>query len=684
MASCDSIESLLNQLIDEVNTLKAKAPNDLLGFVLGLINELRQLITDLVDQLRQFVTDKLESFRNLLATAINALRDVLVALIDALSGRVDREVSDRQSADSVLAARLEKLESRMAENEAKTEATFREVEKLTVLMGVVAGTLALHESRIERLEAELIGLDGNVVQAIEAVKTRALEAISATEGRAFTAISVVAGASTSALAVVTSTSLAAIGTAATLATGAIAASTATGTAALAAATTTSAAAIAAEAATATAAITTTSVQATASMKAIELALVIAATATIAKALELAIAALEPKVITVDKPFVVTQTQIQLVDKPVVITQTETQVIDRPVVITQTETQVIDRPVVITQTETQVIDRPVVITQTETQVVEKPVVITQTETQVVEKPVVITQTETQVVEKPVVIIQTETQVVEKPVVIIQTETKTETRVEVEIREIEKEKTITKLPTCEELQGLQDCLPEKTVTKLPTCAELQQLEDCWPTDKVRLPYVTFPLGADEPKTLCPEFGVLRRDRGSIPVQKYIDSADIAMTATHQPMGVPEWWEVRVGSGRPQAILIFRECASGTQCMGVKKKYGKGVWSLTIPHYNKPKGFKPQIPDYQKGDFEGVLTLKDNSKLVVNCISTAECKRVINALKPFIDPKMLPIKGGLKVGERNGVYKKVKVTATRLKFYHAGQQEFDPKKDFVVRLV
>jgi hypothetical protein len=212
----------------------------------------------------------------------------------------------------------------------------------------------------------------------------------------------------------------------------------------------------------------------------------------------------------------------------------------------------------------------------------------------------------------------------------------------------------------------------------------LEDCWITDKVKLPYVTFPPTAEEPKTVCVEFKALKKDIPTIPTQKFIDSADIAMEAIHKPVASPEWWEVRVGSGRPQAVVNFREIAPGTQCQGVKKKYGTGSWSMTIPHYNRPKGFKPQIPDYQKGDFEGVLTLNDNSKLVVNCISAAECKRVINALKAYIDPQMLPAKGGLKVGERNGVYKKVRVTATRLKFYHAGQQNFDPKKDFVVRFV
>lgn len=59
---------------------------------------------------------------------------------------------------------------------------------------------------------------------------------------------------------------------------------------------------------------------------------------------------------------------------------------------------------------------------------------------------------------------------------------------------------------------------------------------------------------------------------------------------------------------------------------------------------------IESYIKGDTEGILTLNDNSKLIVNCRDKDECLRIISLLKLWITPKYLE-KATLKIGDRNG---------------------------------
>jgi hypothetical protein len=138
------------------------------------------------------------------------------------------------------------------------------------------------------------------------------------------------------------------------------------------------------------------------------------------------------------------------------------------------------------------------------------------------------------------------------------------------------------------------------------------------------------------------------------------------------VPEWWQLRAEAQRPQFVVIFAEVL-GTG------KLTDSRWSLTIPHYNRPKGFKPRIPDYNKGNFEGILTLTDNSKIIVNASSEMECKRVINALKILVDAKYRTQNGKAikaKVGERlNSDFKKCKVTPTRGDFYSTGARNMQP---------
>jgi hypothetical protein len=133
------------------------------------------------------------------------------------------------------------------------------------------------------------------------------------------------------------------------------------------------------------------------------------------------------------------------------------------------------------------------------------------------------------------------------------------------------------------------------------------------------------------------------------------------------VPEWWQVRVFQ-RPQLVIQYAELLDNG-------KLGSSRWSVTIPHYNKPKTSKPQFPRYEKGNFEGILVLSDNSKIIINAKNKTECQRVINALKAFVNPKYLKDARPPKIGERPGTYKRVNVVPVRCHYFSTGQQNTLP---------
>ncbi|MEH2448943.1 MAG: hypothetical protein V7K18_25105 [Nostoc sp.] len=132
-------------------------------------------------------------------------------------------------------------------------------------------------------------------------------------------------------------------------------------------------------------------------------------------------------------------------------------------------------------------------------------------------------------------------------------------------------------------------------------------------------------------------------------------------------PEWWQVRVFQ-RPQLVIQYAQLLPDN-------KIGRSRWAVTIPHYNKPKEYKPKFPQYDKGNFEGILVLKDNSKIIINAKSKPECTRVLENFKLFINPVYLKDIQLPKIGERPGVYKEVSVVHVYAHFFKDGQKDNVP---------
>lgn len=150
--------------------------------------------------------------------------------------------------------------------------------------------------------------------------------------------------------------------------------------------------------------------------------------------------------------------------------------------------------------------------------------------------------------------------------------------------------------------------------------------------------------------------------------------------QPVAaIPDAWQVAIEGDRPQLIVLFAEVIKTTDG---KFRLGRSRYPISIPHYHKPQEFKPVIPDYRKGQYEGKLILKDNSRLVVNAYSPGEAKRVIAQLVQYINPEMFrtnsqgnPIKIP-KIIERNGdELKQIIVTPTNANFFSTGRKDMNP---------
>ena len=94
------------------------------------------------------------------------------------------------------------------------------------------------------------------------------------------------------------------------------------------------------------------------------------------------------------------------------------------------------------------------------------------------------------------------------------------------------------------------------------------------------------------------------------------------------VPMVWETKVQE-HPQLIVLWGPV-----------KGGSSRWSMHIPHPKKGIGqtYSFNFPVYTKGPVRGTLVLSDNSRVVVNASSEAECKKILSYARSLIEPSYL----------------------------------------------
>lgn len=134
------------------------------------------------------------------------------------------------------------------------------------------------------------------------------------------------------------------------------------------------------------------------------------------------------------------------------------------------------------------------------------------------------------------------------------------------------------------------------------------------------------------------------------------------------VPEWWQVRLEANRPQMIFMFAE-KLGTN------NFDSAKYPITVPHPTASHYQTSPLPDYQKGQYEGILTLKDNSKVIINAISPEEADKVLKACKAIIIAEFL-VGATQKIGPRSGVeLLKINVSAKHVNYFSSGLKNTKP---------
>ncbi len=140
------------------------------------------------------------------------------------------------------------------------------------------------------------------------------------------------------------------------------------------------------------------------------------------------------------------------------------------------------------------------------------------------------------------------------------------------------------------------------------------------------------------------------------------------------IPLSWQIRNEGNRPQLII---QCAEedGVDKSG-NKKYKSAKYPISVPHWDGSPGEQIFLPSYIKGNYEGIYTLKDNSKITINSQNEIECKRILQAIIPHVSKTYLEdayFKGGLIV--RDDPIKESRVKPKYGRYFKDGQKNNKP---------
>ena len=151
-------------------------------------------------------------------------------------------------------------------------------------------------------------------------------------------------------------------------------------------------------------------------------------------------------------------------------------------------------------------------------------------------------------------------------------------------------------------------------------------------------------------------------------------IARNNSEPVTSLPLSWQIRNEGDRPQLVI---QCAQKLE----NGKYDSAKYPISVPHWKGKATDKVKLPVYTKGNYEGILTLKDNSKVTINAANHAECTKILNAIKPWIAKDMLE-GSRFKGGKINVEIKNTKVRPMYGRYFSTGQKNTKPdwRIDFV----
>lgn len=179
-----------------------------------------------------------------------------------------------------------------------------------------------------------------------------------------------------------------------------------------------------------------------------------------------------------------------------------------------------------------------------------------------------------------------------------------------------------------------------------------------------------------------GVAESEIVTVAVIKGTEAAELEKYAANAKMleaqcelepvaAAPDWWQVRLGSDRPQIVCVFRKQGSRT------------YHSLAIPHpANVQLPQAPILPAYQKGNIQGMIVLNDNSKFIVNCGSQGEAERICALAASKIIASYLPNPYKVWITERKGEpVGELQMQPTSIMYFSQGQKDLKPDWRFAI---
>ncbi|BAY10303.1 hypothetical protein [Calothrix sp. NIES-2098] len=138
----------------------------------------------------------------------------------------------------------------------------------------------------------------------------------------------------------------------------------------------------------------------------------------------------------------------------------------------------------------------------------------------------------------------------------------------------------------------------------------------------------------------------------------------------VALPERYELSPGGHIPQMIYVFKQ-------VNDDETLGRVPYQITVPHpANTEQPSSAPLPNYKKGSWEGILTLKDNSKVFVNAYSLSEAETMLDAIKPLINSSFLT-SSFQKVGQRKGqALLEINVKLVEVQYYPEGTAGKQPQ--------
>lgn len=94
------------------------------------------------------------------------------------------------------------------------------------------------------------------------------------------------------------------------------------------------------------------------------------------------------------------------------------------------------------------------------------------------------------------------------------------------------------------------------------------------------------------------------------------------------IPDGWLIRPEYHRSQVIYQFAEINDSGNIIGAPK------YKITVPHHISTQPTDP-LPNYQRGNWETIYVLNDNSKITIHSLDADNGNLMLNAIKLRIDP-------------------------------------------------